>query len=65
MGGGCPGGSNVHIHLSPHPAPPPPTPPPTNLFQHPSYKFKFDGIFDMDSTQEDVFNTIAKESCNR
>ncbi len=30
-----------------------------------SYKFKFDGIFGMESKQEEIFSTVAKESCNR
>jgi hypothetical protein len=30
-----------------------------------SYKFKFDGIFDMSSSQDEVFTTVAKEACEK
>lgn len=30
-----------------------------------SHKFKFDGIFDMKSTQDEVFTRVAKEACDK
>jgi len=27
-----------------------------------SYKFKFNGMFDMDATQDDVFDAVAREA---